>query len=144
MIGPRRRARAILAAVALAAAVLVTGCGRLDRDAVQSEVETIQSAAAEGMLVAREDARGRSYENFVEIRCAELHSQVQKAEEKLDSTPAEKGYGQAASDAVSLAAQIRTELETLHDHPNDRAVAGQVADALGTLSDKVDKISSNL
>src|SRR4051812_21662474 len=88
-----RRARASAALIAmLTLALLSTGCGRLDRDAVRTEVGTIESSSSEGMLVAREAARGRAFEGFVEIRAAELHSQVQKAEEKLDSTPAEDGW----------------------------------------------------
>ncbi|MDQ3880165.1 MAG: hypothetical protein M3295_03695 [Chloroflexota bacterium] len=134
----------VLAVVLVAFAAPVAGCGRLDRDAVRTEVGKVQSASAEGMLVAREAARGRAFEGFIEIRSAELHSQVQKAEQKLDWTPAETGWNSEAQRTITLATQIQSLLEELHEHPNDRGRAARITQQLEELSKKVDDVSSKL
>jgi hypothetical protein len=81
---------------------------------------------------------------LIELRAAELHSQVQKAEEKLDSTPAEPGWNSEAQKAITLAEQVRSLLEQLHEHPNDRARAATLTRQLDELSKKVDDLSSKL
>jgi hypothetical protein len=47
------------------AAILVAGCGRLDKDAVATKLGTIESAAAEGMLVADQAQRSLRLNRFV-------------------------------------------------------------------------------
>jgi hypothetical protein len=131
-------------AAALSAAAVLSGCGTLDRDAVSTYVQRVESDAAEGMLLAHEAARGRAWEEFVELHAAELHRDVQDAEEKLDSTPAEDGAAPLAKQAVSLAARIRSELQSLHDRPTDRALAGRVESHLDELADNADEVESKL
>src|SRR4051795_10168780 len=74
----------------------LTGCGRLDKDAVSTELKTLESSTAEGMLVAREAARSRAPADFVEIRTAELSKQSRNSADALAETPTESGLQQAA------------------------------------------------
>lgn len=137
---PARR----LAILALAGAALVLpGCGRLDKDAVGNELTQAASAAAEGMLVAREAKRERTWESFTQIRTAELHSDAEKSEEAL-SQPTEKGLSKSAEQGSKLAAQVRAALGALHEHPNDRRLAARVQEALSRLSDRLDQIERQL
>lgn len=136
------RGLALIAAVALAASLC--GCGRLDRDAVRTEVDKIESASGEGMLVAHEAARGRAFAPFIEIRAAELQSEVEKADEKLSSTPAEDGLQVQAARAVALGGEVRTRLERLQEHPGDRELAARVTRDLRTLWARVGQVASAL
>jgi hypothetical protein len=136
--------RALVLAVALPALAVLSGCGRLDRDAVRTEVGKIESASAEGTLVAREAARGRAFLGFILIRSAELRSEAEKAQQKLSSTPAEDGWNDEASAATKLAGQIAVGLGALHQHPHDRHAAGQLAHKLGQIADKADQLSEKL
>jgi homoserine kinase len=132
-------------AAAVAALVLaLSGCGTLDRDAVSTEVDRIGSVSAEGMLLAREAAHGRAFRGFVEIHSAELASQAQKALEKLQNVPAERGLGQAAASAIGFAGQVQDQLDQLHQHPTDRKQAAQVEHELSQISNKVNQLSSKL
>jgi hypothetical protein len=137
------RTRARLAAI-VPLALLVTACGRLDRDAVRTEVGKIESSGAEGMLLSREAARGRVWPGFVVIHSAELQSQAEKAQEKLNATPAEDGWNNEASEAVTLAGRIADQLGHLHAHPNDRQRADRISQNLADLSKKLDDLSSKL
>ena len=98
--GPDRQIRyaRYLALLFVAALVLTssTGCGRLDKDAVSTELKTLQSSTAEGMLVAREAARSRAPADFIEIRTAELAKQSRNSADALAETPTESGLQQAA------------------------------------------------
>jgi hypothetical protein len=134
----------LVSAAAVAAIALFSGCGRLDRDAVRTEVGKIESASAEGMLVAREAARGRAFQGFIVIRSAELQSEAEKAQEKLSSTPAEDGWNDEASVASRLAGQIAVGLGGLHQHPHDRHAAAQLAHKLGQIADRADQLSEKL
>src|SRR3954447_10845262 len=83
----------LLAVLALAS---LTGCGRLDKDAVSTELKTLESSTGEGMLVAEQAARSRAPADFIEIRTAELSKQARNAGDALTETPTEQGLQQAA------------------------------------------------
>src|SRR5438045_9768401 len=92
-LGLPRVALFLFGAIAL---VSSTGCGRLDKDAVSTELKTLQSSTAEGMLVAREAARSRAPADFIEIRAAELAKQSRNSADALAATPTESGLEQPA------------------------------------------------
>jgi hypothetical protein len=71
--------QAALMLAAVTTALAFSGCGALDRDAVQNELSRAASTTAEGMLVAREAKGGRTWESFVVIRTAKLHGAAQKS-----------------------------------------------------------------
>jgi hypothetical protein len=134
---------AVLMLAAVIAAVALSGCGTLDRDAVQKEISRAASTAAEGMLVAREAERGRTWESFVVIRTAELHGAAQKSEETL-TEPTDKGLARSAEQGSKLAAQVRAALGSLHEHPKDRRLAASTENRLRRLADELTRIEGRL
>jgi hypothetical protein len=142
-LGARRSAAAVLI-VTVALAPLLLGCGTLDRDAVQTEVQNVESAAAEGSLVAREVEKGRTFRSFSEIRTAELHKVAMTASEALQETPAEAGLSSAARRGADLGERVREVLERLHKRPTDRAVAHDVRLALERLAAEADELGTKL
>lgn len=133
----------VLTLAAVATALALSACGALDRDAVQNEISTAASTAAEGMLVAREAKGGRTTKSFVVIRTAELHGAAQKSEQKL-TEPTENGLAKSAEQGSKLAAQVRAALGALHGHPNDRRLAASTENRLHRLADELDRVERRL
>ena len=145
--GPARRARdrrilACLAATFLALAG--TGCGRLDRDAIQSELSTVESAANEGMLVAQQASQARAPDNFVELRTAELGKEAKKAYEKLSGIPAEGDLLGPERDGAQVAARVARLLLTLHYHSENRQLAAVIAKQTQRLGERAAAIEDSL
>jgi hypothetical protein len=137
---PTAAALAIVAALAVA----LTGCGRLDRDAVQTEIQNVESAAAEGALVAREVQRGRTFRSFVVIRTAELHKQAMNASDALQETPTESGLDSSARRGAALGDHVRELLERLHERPTDRTLGRSVHDGLDKLASEAGDLADTL
>jgi hypothetical protein len=132
------------AALACVAALACAGCGRLDRDAVQTEVSSAASAAAEGALVAREVERGRTLRSFAVIRTAELHKVAMNVAKALQQTPVEHGLGHGAARGLQIAQQVAGALDALHRRPGDRALARRVRLALDRLSSQASDVADAL
>jgi hypothetical protein len=120
------RSRLALIAVLVPLGLLAAGCGRLDRDAVQTEVQNVESAAAEGAMVAYEVEHGRTFRSFALIRTAELHKVSMKAWETLNETTAEHGLEGRRRRGIRLADEATGLLQRLHARPTDQRVARQV------------------
>lgn len=135
-----------VALLILSAAVLValTGCGRLDKDSVSTELKTLQSSTAEGMLVAHEAARSRSPADFIEIRTAELAKQSRNAADSLAETPTESGLQQAATRGNQIGNRAAELLDSLHSDPGNANLATNVARGLSDLSDEAGKVDESL
>jgi hypothetical protein len=131
-------------ALVVVAAIVFAACGRLDRDAVQTDVGTVQSAGAEGMLVADQAAQGRAPADFIEIRTAELSKQAEDASTSLAGTPAENGLEQEAVAGAHLGARIADHLDALHRDPGNRALAARTRDLLRALSRRAGRIEDSL
>lgn len=111
------------AALAVIAVTLVFGCGDMSRDEMDRGIETIESIAAEGRLIAGQTAQDRIKTTFVRVRSRELTEEVDHQAEKLaDATPAE-GLARKRNDAVALSAKVSDALGTLQTFPEDEARA---------------------
>jgi hypothetical protein len=139
-----RRIVAPTAAVLLAAALALPGCGRLDKDAIGTELGTIESAAAEGMLVAREAAHHRAPDNFIELRTAELGKVAKGSYEKLGEIPAEGSLQPAEDRGVRIAAHVAALLFRLHNHSSDRDLADSTEHRLRRLADQAGAVEESL
>src|SRR5215211_104609 len=131
----------LLAAVSIAS---LTGCGRLDKDAVSTDLKTLQSSTAEGMLVAQQAARNRAPADFIEIRTAELSKQSQNAAKTLDETPTEAGLQRAAGRGAEIGNRASEILDELHGNPGDDGVAKNVANELSSLGDEASRLEQSL
>src|SRR3954454_4237528 len=124
-----------IACVVLATAAL-TGCGRLDKDAVSTELKTLESSTAEGMLVAGQAARSRAPADFIEIRTAELSKQSKNSADALAETPTEQGLQRAATRGNEIGNRASELLDSLHSDPGNSNLAKDVESQLQVLSDE--------
>lgn len=131
----------VLAALALAS---FTGCGRLDKDAVSTDLKTLQSSTAEGMLVADQAARSRAPADFIEIRTAELSKQSKNAADALAGTPTEHGFQEAAIRGNEIGNRASELLDALHSDPGNSNLATNVAHELSSLSDRASSAEASL
>ena len=103
--------------IAVFALAPLTGCGRLDKDAVSTDLKTLQSSTAEGMLVAGQAARSRAPADFIEIRTAELSKQSKNMANALAETQTEQGLQSAANRGNQIGNRASTLLGALHSDP---------------------------
>lgn len=117
-------------AVVLAAAFVLTGCngGTVDRHALTNDAATIDSVNCESWLLARADARGRLTEYFAREQAEELQIQAANFADALGKRPTAAGLEQRVRAKSREAAQLSSRLQQLHRHPNDHALAAQLAD----------------
>ena len=135
-----------VAVIALAALALIslTGCGRLDKDAVSTDLKTLESSTAEGMLVAHEAARSRAPADFIEIRTAELSKQSRNSADALAETPTEPGLQRAASRGNEIGNRASQILDSLHSDPGNSDLARNVELELRSLSDEAGSVEASL
>jgi hypothetical protein len=123
--------------VPLVCVVLAAGCGGsggLTQEELQKEAETVQSAAAEGALLASDVARDRTTEPFARIHSGVLAEQVKPATQALTHDHATGGLEAQRKQAAGKAKAVFDALEELHASPGDRAVARRVLRELEELS----------
>jgi hypothetical protein len=137
-------ARAALIAGAALALVTFSGCGKLDQDAVSTELKTLQSSTAEGMLLADQAARSRAPADFIEIRTAELSKQSKNAADALAETPTEHGFQEAARRGNEIGNRASAILDALHSDPGNSNLATNVAHELGSLNDEASEADDSL
>jgi hypothetical protein len=137
-------ARVAASLLAVVVVLSATGCGRLDEDSVSTELKTLQSSTAEGMLVAEEAARSRAAADFIEIRTAELSKQSANAAKTLDETPTEAGLQRAAGRGSEIGNRASEILDELHGNPGDEGLARNVARELDSLRDEAGRIEASL
>src|SRR3954471_13011460 len=144
----RQRALGVTRVALLTSAVLglvcFTGCGRLDKDAVSTDLKTLQSATAEGMLVAGQAARSRAPADFIEIRTAELSKQAKDTADSLAETPTESGFQEAATKGNEIGNRASELLDSLHSDPGNSDLATNVTHELQTLSDQASAAEESL
>jgi hypothetical protein len=137
-------ARVVVLALAALAFATVTGCGRLDKDAVSTDLKTLQSSTAEGMLVAGQAARSRAPADFIEIRTAELSKQSRNMANALAETPTEHGFQEAARRGNQIGNRASELLDALHSDPGNSNLATNVAHELSSLSDQAAAAEASL
>jgi hypothetical protein len=140
------RRRLVAFAVAAAAAVLLSGCGgAIQPEELARSIETIESAAAEGALLADDVADDRSKSTFVRVHSRDLGDVVEHEAEKLSDAEADEADVAAAkTDAVDLAGRISEALGQLQTAPGDQAGGRTAAGALSRLSEDAGKLADGL
>ena len=138
---PARVAIFVLAALALAS---VTGCGRLDKDAVSTELKTLQSSTGRGEARRRPAARSRAPADFIEIRTAELSKRSKNVADALAGTPTERGFQEAASNGNRIGNRASELLDALHSDPGNSNLATNVTVELRALHQQAGAAESSL
>jgi hypothetical protein len=117
--------RVLLALTALFVAACGGG-GELSAEALKKEAESIQSFAAEGALLARDVADGKSTAPFTRVHAGELADSAAKLEKTLASgRPAPEVEADLAR-AVELAKRVAATLKELEQAPGDAEAARTV------------------
>jgi len=133
----RRALAACLAAVALA------GCngGTVDRHALKRDAEKVGSLAAEGELLAKDMSKGASTETFARVHAKELSRAASDLADALSGRPIAPGIAAKVHKLSRLAAKVATQLDQLHLHPTNRAVAKAMKQPLSDDVDAADRLS---
>jgi hypothetical protein len=140
------RRRSLALAVAAVAAVGLSGCGgAITPDELARSIETLESTAAEGSLLADDVARDRTKATFVRVHSRDLGDVAEHEAEKLDDADADDaGVAAAKTDAVDLAGRIGEALGQLQTAPGDEAGGRTAAEALNRLSEDAGKLADGL
>jgi hypothetical protein len=118
------------------------GGGTLGPHAFKKDVESIQSVAAEGALVARQVARGDATQTFVRVHTAELKRQASTLERKLSAARVPASLAGKRRRAVVVAAGVERDLGRLHGHPGDREVGLRLSVALERAAKQAERLAA--
>lgn len=123
------------ATIPLAIAVLgLSGCGgggTLTKKDMQKQAGAVQSLAAEGDLLARGAAEGRTTDTFVRVHSQYLEEAGRKLKTELASVHASGALDKKRGAAVTLVSRISDEIAQLHAAPGDRALARRLEQQFG-------------
>jgi hypothetical protein len=133
-----RRALALCLSVAALA-----GCngGTVDKHALKRDAEKVGSLATEGELLAKDMSKGASTKNFARVHAGELSRAASDLSSSLASRPIASGIESDVHKLSKLAGKVSAELNQLHLHPTDRAVAKSVEEPLSHDADAADRLS---
>lgn len=140
------RRRLIALAVVACGAAPFAGCGgAITPDELARSIETLESAAAEGSLLAGDVADDRSKATFVRAHARDLGDVVEHEAEKLNDAEADRADVAAAkSDAGDLADRIGTALGRIQTAPGSETDGRTAAEALSRLSEDAGKLADGL
>jgi hypothetical protein len=140
----RRRA---FAGVMLAGALWLAGCGGpMTADELSRSIQTLESTAAEGALLADEVARDRTKATFARVHARELGETADHEAEKLNDAEAEAEAGVAPSKvrAVALADQISAALGRIQIAPDSETEGRSAEQTLNRLSKRAGQLADGL
>lgn len=129
-------------AACLAVALLLTGCngGTVDRHALKRDSEKVASLATEGQLLANDMAKGASTKVFARVHAKELSRAASDLQDALATRPTSPGIEADVRRLSRLAGKVSGQLEQLHLHPTDRALAKSLEQPLTDAADAADKL----
>jgi hypothetical protein len=135
-----RRVGPLLILVLLLAAC---GGGTVDAKAFEKQAESIQSFAAEGALLARDIADGKSLSPYVRVHAGELAKEADTLAQTLERAKAIPSVRPKLPRAARLARRVAAELEKLEAEPGDRGGARRVQTALEDAADSAEELASS-
>ena len=141
-----RRQAVTLLLVACAAAAPLAGCGGpITPGELSRSIQTLESTAAEGSLLAKDVARDRTKATFARVHSRDLAEVAQHEAEKLNDAQADRAdVASAKTDAVDLAGRIGTALTQIQTAPDSQPDARKAAVALDRLSQDAKRLADGL
>src|SRR4051794_5697263 len=137
-----------LVAVALCVGILmsVSGCGGpITPGELSRSIQTLESTAAEGSMLADDVADDRTKATFARVHARDLGDVVQHESEKLHDADANRADVAAAKQkAVDLADKIGTALGQIQTAPDDESGARTAGHQLSKLSEDAGKLAEGL
>jgi hypothetical protein len=97
-------------------ALLAAGCGgggTLSASALSKESTSLQSLAAEGALLARDSAAGKTTGIYTRVHSEDLYKVVSQSAKSLQSAKTEPGLEPKLSKVASLASKVGADLKRL-------------------------------
>ena len=107
-------------------------------------IQTLQSSAADGALLANGVARNRTKGTFVRVHSRELGEIVQHEAEKLSDASAHGNVALRKSQAVGLAGEISQTLSQLQTSPGDESGARSAERELRSQAKRASKLADSL
>jgi hypothetical protein len=140
------RRRPITLAVLVCAGLPFAGCGGpITPGELSRSIQTLESTAAEGSLLAKDVADDRTKATFVRVHSRDLSDVVQHEAEKLNDADADQGDVAAAkTDAIDLADRIGSALGQIQTAPDSESDGRTAARALDRLSQDAGDLADGL
>jgi len=140
------RRRGIALSVLACLAAPIAGCGGpITPDELARSIETLESAAAEGSLLAKNVADDRTKATFARVHARELGDVVQHEAEKLADAQADQpDVAAAKTKAVDLADRIGTTLGQIQTAPGSESDGRTAEEALTRLIEDAKKLANGL
>ena len=131
---------------AVAAGLLIAGCGGpMKQSELANSLETIESSAAEGSLIASHVYTNKSKTTFVRVRAREIGATLDHEQEKLSDAEAENSDVAADKDhAIDLAGQVAEQVGQLQVAPDDTEAARAISTRLRELADDASALRGHL
>ena len=118
------------------------GSGELSAEQFKKQAESIQSFAAEGALLARDVADGKSTANFTRVHAGELAASAAKLEQTLTSAQPAPDVESELARAVELAERVAATLKELERSPGNAAAARRVQGELEVAAKQAEELAS--
>jgi hypothetical protein len=124
----------------------LSGCGGpITPDELARSIETLESTAAEGALLADDVARDRTKATFARAHARDLGDVVQHEAEKLNDADADQADVAAAkTDAIDLADRIGSALGQIQTAPDSESDGRTASRALDRLSQDAGDLADGL
>jgi hypothetical protein len=133
------------AVAATLAVALLGGCGGPIKGAeLRRGVESLQSFAAEGAILAEGVVHNRTKNTFVRVRAREIGERVDHEAEKLNDAQSTAQGRRDKLQAIALATTISDAVGNLQVSPSNRSVAATAARNLRQLADRAEKLAQRL
>jgi len=120
----------------------LAGCngGTVDKHALKRDSEKVGSLAMEGALLANDVSKGASTKYFVRVHAKEMSVSASDMQNAMATRPTSPGITDKVRRLSRLAGKVSAELERLHLHPTDRAVAASLKEPFKADADAADKL----
>jgi hypothetical protein len=129
----------------LAAALGAASCGGpMQGQELARSIQTLQSSAADGVLLANSVARDRTRSTFVRVHARELGEVVTHEAEKLSDADANGEVAVRKSQAVDLAGKISQSLSQLQVSPGDESGARSAETQLRGQAKRASQLADSL
>jgi hypothetical protein len=134
-----------VAGMVLAGALCLSGCGGpMQPEELSRSVQTLESSAAEGALLAHDVARDRTKATFARAHARDLGETVIHEAEKLNDADAEADVAPVKARAIDLADQISAELGRIQVAPDSETEGRSAEESLTRLGERAGKLAEGL
>jgi hypothetical protein len=139
------RARSAVVLALLAATVAAAGCGgAMQPDELARSIGTLESAAAEGALLAKDVADDRTKATFARAHARDLGETVDHEAEKLSDASANGVVAGRKAAAVNLADRISQALGQIQISPGSEREGRSAEASLTHLGDRAGRLAEGL